>query len=441
MSRVVSIVAALTVVSSAGLTSQEIRVTREGLVMAAPSWGALVEPHITAHPSRPGWLVGGVIVRDTGQSQGGRSDCAAIVSQDAGATWSSHPLGIEDCADPWVAVTASGEAVYLALGKHSAHARPNVMGLLVARSADGGLTWNDTLTSLGPEQDRPTLAVDPRPSAERSVVVVSGHGVRVDDGPLRWSVYVARSVNAGRSFRLPVDVIPSNLNLNAAESVILEDGTIMASFVDFQRNVGGFAGESGMLARRRIWMLRSRDDGRTFSPPLFVSEDCGRSSYDVATDRSSSRHRGRIYVACRDADGPGVILLYSDDAGEQWSPAIVVAAPESGEAYAVQPRLSVNRDGVVAIAWIESAVMNDAICNRLLAAASADGGATFGASREIAPFSCPDPARNGFAFRRWRHGGDYFGWTADSVGHFQALFADARRGPFELRAARVAVQL
>lgn len=39
---------------------------------------------------------------------------------------------------------------------------------------------------------------------------------------------------------------------------------------------------AGMLATRRIWMLRSTDDGRTFSPPLLASEHCGMRAYDVA---------------------------------------------------------------------------------------------------------------------------------------------------------------
>jgi hypothetical protein len=101
------------------------------------------------------------------------------------------------------------------------------------------------------------LVSDPRPGAERRLYVVSGQGIRIDDGPIRWSVYVAASVNAGRSFREPTKVVPSTLNLNAGESTMLADGTLLLSFIDFQRNVDGFRSRDGMLERRRLWMLRS----------------------------------------------------------------------------------------------------------------------------------------------------------------------------------------
>jgi hypothetical protein len=378
------------------------------------------------------------MVADTAGAPSTRSHCVTLVSTDGGQTWASRRQPFANCADPWLAVTGSGEAVFAGLGMHPAVGVPGQMGLLVARSPDGGRTWNDTIVGLGRGHDRETMMADPRSGAQRSVVIVSGHGIKLDDAPIRWSVFVARSVNAGRSFREPVTILPSNLNLNAQEGVILHDGTILASFVDFQRNVGNFAREGGMLARRRIWMLRSRDDGRTFSPPLFVTEHCGRSSYDVAADASDGPHRGRVYLVCRSLEGSGILLHHSDDRGETWS-APKLLTPDTAGAFRTQPRLAVNREGVVGAVWLDAGRDTSGRCYRVLAAASRDGGETFTGPEPVSPRACPDPARNGFALRRWRQGGDYFGWVAAADGRFHALWTDARRGPFELWTAAMEV--
>jgi hypothetical protein len=436
-------VAAVTILSGTA-AAQSIEVGRDVLVLAAPPWAGIVEPHVAAHPERPGHLIAAAMVIDTAGAPSPRTYCASLLSLDGGLTWAAGRHATGNCADPWLAVTGSGEAVFSSLGMHPANGAPDVWGLLIARSADGGITWNDTILSLGREHDRPTMAADPRPEAARSVVIFSGQGLRLDDGPLRWSVFVARSVNAGRSFRQPITVIPSNLNLNSEEAVVLKNGTILASFVDFQRN----ATESdrrvnrraGMLEHRRIWMLRSTDDGRTFSPPLLASEHCGMSAYDVAADLSEGPHAGRVYLACRPSVGSGVLLHHSDDSGEIWSaPRAIPGAATTGD-YQSQPRMAVNRDGAVAITWLDAGDNGASGCYRVVAAASTDGGSTFTEPIPLSQRTCADPARNGFAQRRWPMGGDYFGLTAAADGRFHALWADGRRGPFELWSTTLVVR-
>lgn len=142
------------------------------------------------------------------------------------------------------------------------------------------------------------MVPNPRPGEDRAVVLVSGRAARLCDRPVRFGVYIARSVNAGVSFRHPAHLFPSNLNLNAGEAAILSDGTLLVSFIDFMRNVDDFRSREGMLERRRIWMYRSTDEGRTFSEPLFVTEPCIGSRY-VAADLSTGPHAGRAYVPCR----------------------------------------------------------------------------------------------------------------------------------------------
>ncbi|HSJ62572.1 MAG TPA: sialidase family protein [Gemmatimonadaceae bacterium] len=419
--------------------AQILEVGPNVLAMAAPAWGALVEPHLAAHPTMPGHLVAAVMVADTAGAPSPEAHCATLLSTDGGRTWASERQPLVSCADPWVTVTGSGEVVFAGLGMHAVVGWPGAMGLVVARSPDGGRTWNDTLVGLGRGHDRETMVADPRPDARRSVVLFSGLGLKLDDGPLRWSVYIARSVDAARTFREPVKVLPSNLNLNAEEGVVLHDGTILASFVDFQRNVDNFRGRDGMLQRRRIWMLRSTDDGRTFSPPLFVTEHCGRSAYDVAADASAGPARGRVFLVCRTLDGGGILIHHSNDRGETWSAPRLVSADTAG-AFRTQPRLAVNRSGTVAVAWLDGGRDTSGACYRVMIAVSRDGGASFAAPAAVSPRTCPDVARNGFAMRRWPQGGDYFGLVAAADGRFHAMWTDARRGPFELFTASVAVR-
>ncbi len=194
-----------------------------------------------------------------------------------------------------------------------------------------------------------------------------------------------------------------------------------------------------MLERRRVWMYRSTDEGRTFSEPLCVTEHCTGSSY-VAADLSTGPHAGRAYVLCRAMEGNGLLIHHSDDQGETWTdPRPIPGAARTG-AVAVQPRIAVNRDGTVGLAWVEHAAGEGETCNRTMAAASTDGGASFSEPMPLSPHTCPEPERNGFAFRRWPHGGDYFGWAAVADGRFHAVWSGARRGPFELMGRSVTVR-
>lgn len=135
--------------------------------------------------------------------------------------------------------------------------------------------------------DHPTIAIDTSsPARANWVYVVSGRGLRVD-GHERSSVFVARSTDGGKTFGEPVTIVPSNLNLNAEVPIVMSDGALIASFSDFQRNVDNFAPGRGMLDRRRAWMLRSTDGGKSFSAPLFASEACTAGWSSLAADTSS----------------------------------------------------------------------------------------------------------------------------------------------------------
>jgi BNR repeat-like domain len=336
-----------------------------------------------------------------------------------------------------------GDAVFVALGKHAALPDQPRGGLVVFHSADGGLTWDEKPVGLGTGHDHPTLAVDTSSSTRANwVYVISGKGVRVDDRQ-RSSVFVARSTDGGRTFAEPVTVVPSNLNLNAEVPIVLSDGTLIASFGDFQRNTDKDARGRGMLDRRREWMLRSTDGGKTFSIPLFASEACAMGWSSLAVDTSSGSFRDRLYFACRENSGQAIAVASSADRGEIWTDPRTVDADSAGTTVTRrdQPALAVNNAGVVALAWIETHRQANAVCQQVRVTASLDGGRTFLPSRRVSDAdSCPDAASNGAAYGRWPRGGDYFALAATTDGVFHVLWSDARAKVFQLWTATVVVQ-
>jgi hypothetical protein len=253
------------------------------------------------------------------------------------------------------------------------------------------------------------------------------------------SVHVARSRNGGESFDPPTHIVPSNLNLNAHVPVVLSDGTLLASFVDFQRNVDNFRGR-GMLERSRIWMLRSTDGGYSFSIPLLANEGCQGSSMTADTT-AGSPFRDRVYLACRQRRSGAIVVNYSTDAGEIWTdPVRVHSAAADTIVLRAQPAVAVNRDGVLGVTWIDGRVQPGNRCQQIYFAASLDGGRTFLPERVVSSErSCPDSTINGAAYARWRYGGDYFGMTAGVDGRFHVLWSDARRGAFQLWTAAIEV--
>lgn len=426
------------VTSAASATTQSIRVGEHIRVSTGLESRPLVEPHLAVHPSDPSHLLAATIVSDAAGAWRDSQTCATFLSHDRGQTWRRHDFPVMECGDPWVAITPSGHAVFIALGIHRALPSQARGGLVVFHSDDGGTTWDETPVALGPGHDHPTLAVDTRSAARSSwVYVVSGKGARVD-GKLRFSVFVTRSMDGGKTFGEATTVVPSNLNLNAQVPAVLSDGSLVVPFTDFQRNVDEFTG-AGMLDRRRVWILKSTNAATSFSVPLFATEACAAGWMALAADSHSEPFRDRIYVACRDKVSGSIVLTSSSDGGEVWSEPIRVQPPAEA-AKLEQPTLAVTRSGVLGIAWIESSDQASSRCAQVQFAASVDGGRTFLPPQPVSGrAACADRASNGAAFNRWPTGGDYFGMVAAGDGRFHLLWSDARDKVFQLWSAPVTV--
>jgi hypothetical protein len=100
----------------------------------------------------------------------------------------------------------------------------------------------------------------------------------------------------------------------------------------------------GRPCRSAVAVQRSDDHGVTFGPPMFVQDDCqtfNDKTWIAVDTYPSSPFFGRVYVAWLSVGQPyGIVLKWSDDRGQTWSPLITVtppgAAPE-GAFPLVQP--------------------------------------------------------------------------------------------------------
>jgi hypothetical protein len=386
----------------------------------------LTEPHLAAHPADPNHLLGATIVSSTTAAWSDEQHCAAFLSLDGGRTWTRHDFAVTVCGDPWVALTGQGTAVFTVLASHKS-LPDSAPQLLVFVSRDGGRTWSEVPQSLGRGHDHQTATVD----RDGNIYVLSGQGWRDADGKLRWTVFVARA-RAGRSYFDALHrFVPSNLNINAEGLAVLSNGAFVVSYSDFQRNVDEFR-RGGILERGRTWIMVSRDRGETFSVPLFVTEQCGRSWTFLAADTSGGPHRDRLYHVCPNRDATAIQLHRSADRGEQWSDPILVEPAASKSGSRTHPQVAVNPSGVLGVSWLDTRDDPSGRCYAPYFTASRDGGQTFLPPARVAgSVSCPDSTHNGPAFQRWSKGGDYFGFAAAADGRFHVLWPDARSGRFQ----------
>jgi hypothetical protein len=421
-----------------GTPASPILVGEDRAVAAGGQDLPLVEPHLSVDP-RDGdhWFAAAIAVSRPDLAE---TDCAALATFDGGKSWIRHDLGLKECADPWTAMLPDGTAVLAVLSGE---------GLDVYRSPDGGRTWSDPPVRLEEGHDHETLAVD-RTSGPRhgSLFVLSVQSAREpSSGQRRNAVFVARSSDGGKTFPERTRVFPSNLGFNTATGAVLSDGTLAVSYSDYQRpSPDG----SVWLERGRSWLLLSSDGGKTFSAPMWIADDCGR-SFPVLASEDSPAFRDRLYWVCNGRgdgrtatpDFERILVHHSSDRGEKWSDAVRANAGSGSRPYVRTASVAVGRSNAVGVSWYDGRNDKEKFkgifqCLDFYFTVSRDGGATFLPEARVSSQSgCADSPRNGKARYRWPAGGDYTGIAARPDGGFQLLWSDSRDGVYRLRTSTV----
>lgn len=397
-----------------------------------------MEPHITSHPTDPnhllavGWVWSTLKNTDTDVER-----CASFVSENGGKTWSHTDLPGAFCGDPWVSLTEK-EAVLTALDIQTGNQ------LFAYFSTDGGHSWNETPQRLGYYHDGPRTTLH----KDGSVYIASHKSVADMDNNRRTAIYTGRSIKNGQYIETTGQLIPSNLNLAVDGITTLSDGTLVIIYQDFQRHVKGPQRDKngkwrGVLEKRREWLITSKDKGKTFSFPKMMTEACFDRANGLAADQTNGTYQDRLYSACGGDKGKTILFMYSkgEHKGDYWSDATAIELPESLQGERRDPHIAVNKDGIVAISWLDSRDKPSG-CFSPYIAISSDGGESFSKPQRVgSELSCANEKAGKHVYEsgRWSWGGDYFGLTAAADGRFHVLWSDARSGKFELMTAAVSV--
>jgi hypothetical protein len=135
-------------------------------------------------------------------------------------------------------------------------------------------------------------------------------------------------------------------------------------------------------------VARSADGGRTWTSTYFALQKgetkFNDKPYIAVDDNPSSPHRNTIYVAWDRFDGSsssfnGVLVSHSTDGGRTFSAPVFASGTAAGPKGDIGADPFVAPDGTLHMAW------HDVQNNAIVQASSADGGASFGPTRVIAP--------------------------------------------------------
>lgn len=400
--------------TSSGQVDDKVTVNEKGLVKLPFSEYVLGEPHLSINPNDENHLLLGAMMWST--EPAGKIITISAVSFNGGKNWNHHRFPDKNTADPWTIITPGGEAVFTFLGRKE---------MWTYRSKDGGLTWTDSL-SHGTHHDHQTMTfmVD-EVNRTKDIYLLSAQAKRNENGLVRDNIYLARSTDGGKSFPQKTYLSINNLLKNTMTPVVLSDGTLIVSYSEYAYKT--LDNSQSRLPKNNSWTIYSKDKGKTFSEPRFITQEAR--GFPVLTLDKSSRFKDRLYWVTNSKNGEHIYSFYSIDKGESWSKPIMVSKPSRKKTI---PNIEVNNDGIVGVTWYEKE--EEDFCQNFYFAFSEDGGQNFSEPIKISQeTSCADPEKNAGALRGgWSSGGHYTGLVTKPDGSFQMVWADARSGRYQL---------
>ena len=406
---------------------------------------AEVEPSLARHPTDPNRLV--AAWQQDRWNAGGARAVVTAVSSDGGQTWERTLQPMSRCGggtpanggdyerttDPWVEFGPDGTAYFMALAFNGRSLQAgSSSAMLVARSLDGGRTWGPTQTLVLDGEtlfnDKNTLTADPTDA--RFVYATWDRLDRLGRGPTLF----ARSTDGGVSWEPAREIYapasPGTSQTIGNRIVVIADGPMRGTLVNVFTQIDEVAG----VLSARIGLIRSTDQGTTWSAPVFIDDlraigardpTTGRAIRDGSTLPSVAGGPGAtLWVAWQDARfssgaRDAIALSRSTDGGLTWS--APVAVNQSPSVPAFTPTLHVRADGTLGVLHYDLR-SDTAAPDTLFADAwllTTTDGATWREQRVAGPFDMAQAPNAGGLFL-----GDYFG-LASAAGRFIPLFVTA----------------
>ncbi|NOX56608.1 MAG: hypothetical protein GXP27_19625, partial [Planctomycetes bacterium] len=289
-------------------------------------------------------------------------------STNNGRTWSA-PVALNtnaatDSADdlnPQVAIDGSGRAIVVWRSYEEFGTLQSRDNILVARSADRGVSWSSPVTVSRTAQTDPGSDLNPQVATDGAgnwiVVWESDDGLGGTIGT-DWDILMVRSSNSGVTWTQAAALSPNAALDVGADTVphIASDGadTWITVWSSTDPLGGPLDGDSDIL------VSRSADDGATWAAPVALHDSATTdaepdSNPSVATDGAGDwivawqSDHNFFGTAGTDTD---VFFVRSSDNGLTWGPAVALntyASTDSGIDSA--PRLAADADGNWVALW------------------------------------------------------------------------------------------
>ncbi len=263
-------------------------------------------------------------------------------------------------SNPWMTVSSNGVFEQVAITFTGSVLAPGSVSAVVAsRSLDGGATWQPTQTLIRDVDqffnDKPAITADPVSVA--NVYAVWDRLTSVNTGP----TYFTRSLDQGATWETPRPIYDPGQNNQTISNVIvvLPNGIVIDLFVNI-------VSTSGTTFTSSFDIIRSMDNGATWSTPIFIADNLSVGTSDPQTRtlvRDSSlipeiavAPDGGLWVTWQDArfNGgahDGIVVSHSGDGGMTWSAPVQINSAPSVPAFS--PKVVVLPNGTVGVSYYD----------------------------------------------------------------------------------------
>lgn len=376
-----------------------------------------IEPYVSVNPTDPDNLIA-VYMQDR-WSNGGANGTLTSVSHDGGATWKQLPLAdqptfsrcaggnadnggdFERAADPWVSFGPDGTAYQAAIGFNRSDSN---RGTMVATSTDGGRTWakpSMLKRENSPDVSNERAAVTADPTTAGTAYVVWDRIVRSPREEYGGPTVFTRTTDGGRTWEPVREIYPSRPGYQTSgnQVVVMPDGDLVNVFNEFEVDT-----QNEAPRRDRIMVIRSEDQGNTWSEPMPIARSLtvgvqdprdgarvrtGDIFTDIAADeRPGTDHMYAVWEDARFTSGTGqrnqIAFARSTDGGRTWSDPMRVSSNIDTQAFV--PAVDVASDGSLAVTYYDlSADRADTerLDTQMWVTRSKDGGRTWTTRREL----------------------------------------------------------
>ncbi|GAA3732099.1 hypothetical protein HDA32_000535 [Spinactinospora alkalitolerans] len=335
---------------------------------------AETEPWIAVNPLNPRNIA--VAWQQDRMAGGSSRGIVVAASHDGGDSWESTPLpGFDPCAleegdpsyrgtNPYLSFTADGALIA------SVTSIGDTYRVVTVRSDDGGRSWDEPVLLVDDPRDqahdKQSTTADPD-DPDRVYAVWNAMDIPAEEHTL----LLARSDDGGRTWEEPRSVYRPEAPAGTvgAQILVQPDGSLLSVFFESDHAIGGPPSED---LPEKIRAIRSTDGGDTWSDPVTVADielniplfpDTGEQLVapglvpDVAMDPKT----GAVYAVWADAgistSGSAIGISASTDGGRTWTESRRIDktpdSPYGGTGQSFLPQVEVDRRGRVAVTYYD----------------------------------------------------------------------------------------